>query len=158
MEGLQPSQGGKHLIWLWAKPQQTGAGPADLNTQLLVLQQVASREADRQTVLLQWGPQILVWLRRAIILLNISWGFFFGGGGCTHSIWKFQDEGSNLSRSCNLCHSCSHARPLTHCTGSQHQLFLYYIVCVYIYTFKNIYTDTYTHLRIYDINDIYIYI
>ena len=31
--------------------------------------------------------------------------------GHTHCIWKFLDQGSNLSSSCNLCHSCSNAWP-----------------------------------------------
>ena len=33
------------------------------------------------------------------------------------SIWKFWGQGSNLSWSCNLCHSCSNTESLTHCIG-----------------------------------------
>ena len=40
--------------------------------------------------------------------------FYFG---CTHGIWKFLGEGLNLSRICNLFHSCGNARSLTHCAG-----------------------------------------
>ena len=36
--------------------------------------------------------------------------------GCTHGIRKFPSQGSNLSCSCDLCHSCTNARSLTHCT------------------------------------------
>ena len=36
--------------------------------------------------------------------------FFFG---CICSIWKFLGQGSNMSHSCNLCHSCSNTRSLT---------------------------------------------
>ena len=32
-------------------------------------------------------------------------------------IWKIPDQGQNPSHSCNLCHSCSNVRSLTHCTG-----------------------------------------
>ena len=32
-----------------------------------------------------------------------------------HSTWKFLSQGLNLSYSCDLCHSCSNARSLTHC-------------------------------------------
>ena len=31
--------------------------------------------------------------------------------------WKFPDQGSNLSHSCDLHHSCSNAGSLTHFTG-----------------------------------------
>ena len=34
---------------------------------------------------------------------------------CIHGIWKFPGQGSNLSYSCSLCHSCSNAGSLTHC-------------------------------------------
>ena len=36
--------------------------------------------------------------------------------GSSQSIWKSQGQGSNLSRSCDLSHSCSKAGSLTHCT------------------------------------------
>ena len=36
----------------------------------------------------------------------------------THTdIWKFLGQRSNPSQSCNLCHSCSNADPLAHCSG-----------------------------------------
>ena len=35
-----------------------------------------------------------------------------------HGIWKFPGQGLHLSCSCNLCHSCGHARPLAHCATS----------------------------------------
>ena len=38
--------------------------------------------------------------------------FFFSHA---HSIWKFLGQGLNLSWSCDLLHSCSNARSLTHC-------------------------------------------
>ena len=37
--------------------------------------------------------------------------------GCTHDIWKFPGQGLNLSRTCNLCHSCSNAGSLNHRAG-----------------------------------------
>ena len=39
--------------------------------------------------------------------------FFYG---CTLGICKFPGQGWNQSCRCNLCHSCSDARSLTHCT------------------------------------------
>ena len=32
-------------------------------------------------------------------------------------MWKFLGQGSNLSHSCDLRHSCGNAGSLTHCTG-----------------------------------------
>ena len=32
--------------------------------------------------------------------------------GHTHGIWKLPGQGSNLSRSCNLCHSCGNTRSI----------------------------------------------
>ena len=40
--------------------------------------------------------------------------FFFFLFGYTHDTWKFLGHGSNWSRSCNLHHSCSNARYVTH--------------------------------------------
>ena len=37
--------------------------------------------------------------------------------GCTCGMWKFSGQGSNLSHSCDLCHSCSNTESLTHCAG-----------------------------------------
>ena len=37
--------------------------------------------------------------------------------GSTWSIWTFLGQRSNLSRSCNLLHSCDNARSLIHCAG-----------------------------------------
>ena len=42
--------------------------------------------------------------------------FFWWGGG-SHSTWKFLGQGSDPRCSCNLCHSCSDARSLTHYAG-----------------------------------------
>ena len=41
--------------------------------------------------------------------------FFFG---CTRGTWKFLGQGSQLSWSCDLCHSHRNAGSLTHYTGS----------------------------------------
>ena len=41
--------------------------------------------------------------------------FFISLFGCTCSIWKFLGQGSNPSRICDLCDSCSNSGPLTHC-------------------------------------------
>ena len=41
-------------------------------------------------------------------------GVFFS---YTHGIWKFPDQGLNLSQGCNLHHSRHNAGSLTHCTG-----------------------------------------
>ena len=53
--------------------------------------------------------------------MNPTWSLFvcfvFSLFGHTHSIWKFPGQGSNPSQSCNLHHSCSNTRPLTHCAG-----------------------------------------
>ena len=43
--------------------------------------------------------------------LSVFFFFFFGH---TFSIWKFLGQGWNMSRSCNLDHSCSNAGSLTH--------------------------------------------
>ena len=48
-------------------------------------------------------------------ILYIPTFFFFFG--CSHGIWKFLGQGSNLSYSCDPHHSCCNARPLTHCAG-----------------------------------------
>jgi len=45
-----------------------------------------------------------------ILLLSL---LFFNGH--LHGIWKFLGQGLNLSPSCDLHHSCSHTRSLTHC-------------------------------------------
>jgi len=49
-------------------------------------------------------------------LLSIYYlqAFFFFFFGHTHSIYKFPGQGSNLSQSCSLYHSCSNAVSLTH--------------------------------------------
>ena len=44
--------------------------------------------------------------------------FFFFFFSCTCSIWMFPGQGSNLSCSCDICHSCNNTRSLTHRTGS----------------------------------------
>ena len=44
--------------------------------------------------------------------------FFISLFGCTCSIWKFLGQGSNPSRICDLCDSCSNSGPLTHCARS----------------------------------------
>ena len=41
---------------------------------------------------------------------------FFFFSGCPCNIWKFWGQGLNPGWSCNLHHSCSNARSLTHCT------------------------------------------
>ena len=41
--------------------------------------------------------------------------FFFFLFGLTLGIWKFPGQGSNLSCSCDLCHSCSNTGSLTYC-------------------------------------------
>ena len=54
------------------------------------------------------GPLLNIWSKS----FRDWWFFFF----CTHGIWKFLGQGSNLRHSCNLCYSCSNAGSLTHCT------------------------------------------
>ena len=51
-----------------------------------------------------------VWLDSFFKILKIVYDL-----GC--SIWKFLGQGSNLSHSWYLCHSCSSAGSLTPCTG-----------------------------------------
>ena len=34
---------------------------------------------------------------------------------CIYGIWKFPGQGSNLSHSCSLCHSCGNTGSLAHC-------------------------------------------
>ena len=41
----------------------------------------------------------------------LFFGFIFSP--CTWALWKFPDQGSNLSCSCDLRHSCGNARSLT---------------------------------------------
>lgn len=43
--------------------------------------------------------------------------YFYFFHGCTCGRWKFPDLGSNVSHSCDLCHSCGNTKSLTHCTG-----------------------------------------
>ena len=40
--------------------------------------------------------------------------FFFD---CTHGIWKFLGQGSNLSHGFDLLQNCGNTRSSTHCTG-----------------------------------------
>ena len=40
--------------------------------------------------------------------------FFFLFFGCTHSMWKFQGQGLNMSHSSDPSHSSDNTRPLTH--------------------------------------------
>ena len=42
----------------------------------------------------------------------LVWGCLFG---CTHGMWKFPGQGSNLSLICDLCHSCGNVGPSTSC-------------------------------------------
>ena len=42
--------------------------------------------------------------------LFCSFIYFFKFYGHTRNIWKFPGQGLNLSHSCELCHSCRHAR------------------------------------------------
>ena len=42
--------------------------------------------------------------------------FFFFLFWCGPGVWKSSGQGWNPSWSCNLCHSCSNAGSLTHCT------------------------------------------
>ena len=46
-------------------------------------------------------------------VLNMIYYFF----DCTHDIWKFQGQGSNLSCNFDLHHSCGNAESLTHSAG-----------------------------------------
>ena len=46
------------------------------------------------------------------LLFSICFVFY----GCTHSIWKFLDQGLNRSCSCNLCHSCHNNGSFNHCS------------------------------------------
>ena len=43
-----------------------------------------------------------------------SYGFLFVCFKPMHSIWKFPGQGSNLSQSCDLCHSSGNGTSLTH--------------------------------------------
>ena len=52
-------------------------------------------------------------IQQSIVLIPTPFFFFFFS--CTHGIWKFLGQGSNSGCSCNLSHSCSNARSLTHC-------------------------------------------
>ena len=65
--------------------------------------------------------EILCFLMLIVLLKNIcvpdfrNISFSGGwGGSCSHGIWKFPGQGSNLSHSCDLCHSCSNTGSLTH--------------------------------------------
>ena len=48
-----------------------------------------------------------------LLLLLLSLLLFLG---CTYGIWNFLGQVSNLSCSCNLCHSFNNAGSLSHCT------------------------------------------
>ena len=86
---------------------------------------------------LREGSEVCVWLcthvlrpnkgsikekptnRRITINFLISSLYFdfvtFFSFGHTHGIWKFPGQEWNPSHSCDLCHSCSNAKSLTHC-------------------------------------------
>ena len=51
-----------------------------------------------------------------------------------HSIWNFPGQGSNPSYRCDLCHSSSIARSLTHCTtvGTPNMISYWYLSLNYI--------------------------
>ena len=51
-----------------------------------------------------------------IVPLNHLAPFF---SPCIHGLWKFLGQGSNLSQSCDLCHSCGNTGSLTHCGGRE---------------------------------------
>ena len=51
------------------------------------------------------------------LLLLLIFFFFFSLFSHTCSIWKILGQGSNLSLSCDLHHSCSNTGSLTHCAG-----------------------------------------
>ena len=55
----------------------------------------------------------------------ISLSFFFSFLDCPHGIWKFLGQGSNLSWSCDLCHSRSNAGSLTTAPGWGSRCFLF---------------------------------
>jgi len=61
---------------------------------------------------LQSLTQISQW--KFSLLFSLSFCFF----SHPYRMWKFLGQGSNLSWSCDLRHSCSSAGSLTHCTGS----------------------------------------
>ena len=72
----------------------------------------------RPLILLSWGSQYVLCCVRSSLRNSVTLGksFNFGGGGCTHGIWKFLGQGSNPGCSCDLCHSCGNAISLTCCT------------------------------------------
>ena len=48
----------------------------------------------------------------ATYIYNRIFFFFFG---CTHGIWMFSGQGTNMSLICDLCYRFDNARSLTHC-------------------------------------------
>ena len=50
--------------------------------------------------------------REHLLAFKFLLSFF---SSCTCGPWKFLGQGSNLSHSCDLCHSCSNAGSGTHC-------------------------------------------
>ena len=58
----------------------------------------------------QWDP--VHPLHHLPLLLTSCLFFFFFA---TTGMWKFPGQGSNLCRSCNLCHSCGNNKSLTCC-------------------------------------------
>ena len=67
-------------------------------------------------------PRILICCNFIIIHFKITFfivtlSFFFFSFWLHSGIWKFLGQGSDLSHSSNLCHSCATLDPLTHCTG-----------------------------------------
>ena len=56
-----------------------------------------------------------IYLGLLLFLLKMFHSFVVFGQ--IHGIWKFVGQGSNLSHSCDLCHSCGNAGLLAHCTG-----------------------------------------
>ena len=54
-----------------------------------------------------------MYIKTLFYFFNFLFLFFFG---CPWGIWKSLGQGLLLSHSCDLCHSCSNARSLTHCT------------------------------------------
>ena len=71
-------------------------------------------------------PQLIRQPTMMSAFLSFSLSFFLSiFFSCIYSTWKFPGQGSHPSHSCDLYHSCSNARSLTHCTTAGTPLFLF---------------------------------
>ena len=69
--------------------------------------------------------------------------------GSTFSIWKFLGQGSNLSQSRDLCHSCTNPGSLTQSARAGTSKLQSFMYDIYIYIHTHIYIHTYIYIHMY---------